>query len=122
MFTKTLSALAIIAFGQINFLIQSHEFLSQKIRETNYKIAQNPHWPKDDKDSKKFSTNPQKQFSTRIRKLKQPDLQKILLLGVEQEDEQILIAKVKAFAKYEVRVVRDFNVEKLVLFGCCLLS
>ena len=119
MFTKTFSALAIIAFGQINFLIQSHGFLLEKIKEVSYKIAQNTHWPKDEKDNKKFSTNPQKQFSTRIRQSKKLDLQKILLLSERLEDGQILIAKVNIFAKHEVLVVNDFNVEKLVLFGCC---
>jgi len=55
MIIKPVSALLIVAFGQINFLLQNHESSREKIKEFHQKKFEKTHDLKEEKDAKKNS-------------------------------------------------------------------
>jgi hypothetical protein len=120
MFIKSLSALIIIALGQVNFFSQSQKFLFEKISESNQKNSRNPYLPKEDKDAKKLvASNSHKQLFSRIKNFKTPNLKTVLSV----QNEIIVFKKLGSeFKKINYAALPnafDFNAVRLVLFGCC---
>ena len=113
---KPISALLIVALGQINFLIHNHHSSSQKLKEFYQKSGRF----KESKDAKKLvSTSLGKQLSARIKNIKQPNLQRILRFANHQKDQIFLLEKINLKSSFEKFLTFNFLNIDFVCFGCC---
>ena len=117
MVTKPLSALIIVVFGHVNFFTQTYESLSKKVQEINRQTLTKPYWPKEEKVNKKINTSSQKQLFARFKDFKSLNLKKNLELR-EQKKVEVTSIK-KANTRLTPYIAADFNVVKLVMYGCC---
>ena len=121
MIIKPVSALLIVAFGQINFLLQNHESSREKIKEFHQKKFEKTHDLKEEKDAKKIvSKTSNKQLSARIKNVKGWNFKKVLSFEDNQKEFQTAFAEINPIVKF-MNLAATSGVQS-AWFGCCRAS
>lgn len=121
MTVKSVSALLIVALGQINFLSQNHESSREKIKEFHQKKFEKTHDLKEEKDAKKIVTKTSnKQLSARIKNVKGWNFRKVLSSKNNQKEFRTAFVEINPITKF-TNLAATSSVES-AWFGCCRTS